>query len=612
MQRANRPLIAPGTESLVPAENEQVRLPARNGPSAAARKQRRKNLQGSKATLQQDPDRLNRLTAQFQQALDEQDQLNLALEDMRELLAFKGLGERVRSGYELLVRRIRETVLKHVPHGATVLVVSKGDPALLKLPGRSAWHFPRHPDGRYAGYYPGSSTSATAHLEALRAQGAQYLLFPSSAFWWFDQYAAFKQHLDRQCRLVMRDEDTCALYELREPSVPSLATRFAQITTEFRTRFEREPAILDWRSGLSLASLLPRERIFQPPGNDGPLPYLERSVEMVITDANDGYAVSEAWRVATGAVITVDRSARNDEPKLDLEWLPGSARGRWPACSIIIPCYNGRALIEACLDSLLRTLPEEFAVEIIVVDDASTDDTAAALRHWAARDARIRILRNRRNLGFVGTCNRGARAASGELLIFLNNDLVLLPGWLPPLLRLFQDFPNAGAVGGKLILPDGTLQEAGGVVFCDGSAMNFGRGETDVEAPLYSFVREVDYCSGALLATPRSLFEELGGFDHEYQPGYYEDTDYCFKVRRQGRRVYYQPESAVVHREGGTAGTDLAVGMKKYQVINQAKFIERWQEALKQQPARPNKLDESTRYALAWRSTGEIWNGGLL
>ena len=139
-------------------------------------------------------------------------------------------------------------------------------------------------------------------------------------------------------------------------------------------------------------------------------------------------------------------------------------------------------------------------------------------------------------------------------------------------------------------------------MFSDGSAANFGRDDRVIEAPLYNHVREVDYCSGALLATPRALFEEIGGFDKRYEPAYYEDTDYCFEVRKHGRRVYYQPESLVVHTEGGTGGTDLNSGTKRFQVVNQEKFAKKWKDALRKQPKRPTQLDRGALYGLAARA----------
>ena len=137
------------------------------------------------------------------------------------------------------------------------------------------------------------------------------------------------------------------------------------------------------------------------------------------------------------------------------------------------------------------------------------------------------------------------------------------------------------------------------MVFRDGSAANFGRGDHDVDAPQYNVVREVDYCSGALLATRRALFEQIGGFDDRYRPAYYEDADYCFAVRQRGFRVYYQPECAVVHLEGASSGTDLSRGVKQYQVLNQAKFAEKWSGALSRQAPRPSDHDRTAWLTVA-------------
>jgi O-antigen biosynthesis protein len=272
-----------------------------------------------------------------------------------------------------------------------------------------------------------------------------------------------------------------------------------------------------------------------------------------------------------------------------------------PTVSIVIPSYNGISYTEALLATLGETLPPNFHGEIIVVDDASTDDTQARLKALAKLDKRLRVLRNRKNSGFIVTCNRGAKAAKGEIVILFNNDTLALPGWLPPLLRIFCDYPDAGAVGGKLVFPDGRLQDAGGVVFSDGSAANFGKWDCEVDAPLYNYVREVDYVTGAFIATKRSLFVESGGFDTRFRPIYYEETDYCFRLREMGYRVYYQPESVIVHLEGATSGTDLSTGLKQYQVANHIKFVEKWKRVLERQPPNPNGFDLATWLALATR-----------
>ncbi|WP_313916873.1 glycosyltransferase [Tahibacter sp.] len=249
-----------------------------------------------------------------------------------------------------------------------------------------------------------------------------------------------------------------------------------------------------------------------------------------------------------------------------------------PQVSIVIPVYNKIAYTLACLKSL-STHAATASFEVIVVDDGSSDDTAERLADVES----VRTIRNAQNLGFVGSCNAGAAAAQGEYVLFLNNDTVVTPGWLEALLRCFAEEPDAGLVGAKLVYPDGRLQEAGGIVFRDGSGWNYGRFE-DPADPRYNFRREADYCSGAAILLRRALFEQLGGFDMRYAPAYYEDTDLAFAVRAAGLKVYYEPHSTVIHFEGITAGTDTASGAKRYQVVNREKFLDKWKTALAQQP----------------------------
>ena len=250
-----------------------------------------------------------------------------------------------------------------------------------------------------------------------------------------------------------------------------------------------------------------------------------------------------------------------------------------PRVSIVIPVYNKVEYTVACLHSLAEHAGDT-PFETIVVDDASSDATAERL----AQVEGIRYLRNAENLGFVGSCNRGAGESRGEFVLFLNNDTLVTAGWLEALLACFAERPDAGLVGARLVYPDGRLQESGGIVFNDGSGWNFGRFEHP-DDPRFNFRREVDYCSGAAIMLRRALFEELGGFDTRYAPAYYEDTDLAFAVRAKGFKVYVEPRATVVHFEGISAGTDTASGMKRYQVVNHEKFRAKWRDALARQPA---------------------------
>jgi len=220
--------------------------------------------------------------------------------------------------------------------------------------------------------------------------------------------------------------------------------------------------------------------------------------------------------------------------------------------SIIIPVYDKLDLTRQCLASLWEHTPGD-RYEIIVVDNGSTDGTAEYLRELE-NEGLVRALIQEENLGFARACNRGAASARGRYLLFLNNDTEVTDGWLSPLVQTLDHDPYVGAVGSKLLFPDGTIQHAGvGLMLRDlasgqvlygkhlwhakpGDA--FGAGKPLILRAL----------TAACLMVRSDAFFQVVGFDEAYWNGN-EDVDLCLKLGEAGWRLVYRPESVVVHYE---------------------------------------------------------------
>lgn len=245
--------------------------------------------------------------------------------------------------------------------------------------------------------------------------------------------------------------------------------------------------------------------------------------------------------------------------------------------SIVIPAHNHWAATRRCLRSIAVSTDGP-SFEVVLVDDASTDRTRAA----ATRIDGLRVVGLDQNRGFIDACNAGAAAARGRFVLFLNNDTVVTPGWLPAMVRVFDEHADCGAVGARLLHAGGALQEAGGIVWRDGTAWNFGNRD-DPDRPEFNYVRRTDYCSGAALLVRRDVFTELGGFDRRYAPAYWEDVDLCFRLADRGLSVWYQPAATIFHEDGLSSTTAASGNVKRYQDINAATFRDRWQTRLKQQ-----------------------------
>lgn len=245
-----------------------------------------------------------------------------------------------------------------------------------------------------------------------------------------------------------------------------------------------------------------------------------------------------------------------------------------PCVSIIIPVYNQFDYTYRCLQSIKKHTGN-IPYEVIIANDCSTDATTAIDKIVTG----VKVITPEQNLRFLRNCNHAAKYAKGEYIFFLNNDTEVHANWLQPLIDLMEQDASIGMAGSKLVYADGRLQEAGGILWKDGSAWNYGN-RRDPEEAEFNYVKEVDYISGAAILIRHSLWKEIGGFDETFAPAYCEDSDLAFEVRKHGYKVVYQPLSVVTHYEGVSNGTDTNVGQKQYQVVNQKKFLEKWEDVL--------------------------------
>ena len=256
--------------------------------------------------------------------------------------------------------------------------------------------------------------------------------------------------------------------------------------------------------------------------------------------------------------------------------------------SIIIPVCNKVAYTQKCIETLLKNTPSHL-YELIIVDNASDDGSAGYLRSLG--DSVI-VITNDKNNGFAIACNQGAERASGEYIVFLNNDTEPQQGWLVNLLNTVESDPQVGAAGAKLVYPSGRIQEAGGIIFSDGKGWNFGNGDYAGRISIIGAVRST-IAQGPVFGR-REIFLSLGGLDERYSPAYYEETDLCFGLRKLGFKVAYRPDAVVIHNESTTAGTG-PFSFKRYLEINRRKFVEKWKNELTGQPPPPKMKDISAR-----------------
>lgn len=214
-----------------------------------------------------------------------------------------------------------------------------------------------------------------------------------------------------------------------------------------------------------------------------------------------------------------------------------------PSVSVVVLTYNSRDYILRCLESLQwQTYPE---FEIIVVDNASTDGSAELV---ANSGYKVRLITSEKNLGCAGGNNLGWRNTQSEIIVFLNPDVVVAPDWLENLIRGLIATEGAVIAGCKMYYPNTRIiQHAGGILHPNAMCEHFGNSEPDTGK--YDELREVDFVTGAGFAVWRWFLEKMNGFDEDYYPAYYEETDLCWRARKAGYKVIYVPDAVLFHYE---------------------------------------------------------------
>jgi len=262
-----------------------------------------------------------------------------------------------------------------------------------------------------------------------------------------------------------------------------------------------------------------------------------------------------------------------------------------PALSVLLVFFNQAQLSLLCLQALIENADVPF--ELIIVDNASSDETGELLD----RLENIKLIRNDENLGFVKAVNQGAALAGADHLLLLNNDAFIEPGALGAALETLREEVDAGAVGGRIQTLDGRLQEAGNIIWRDGSCAGYGRGGNPEDGE-FRFRRDVDYCSGAFLLFATALFKELGGFDEDFAPAYYEESDFCLRLRQRGLRTIYEPRAVLRHYEfASTGGIEAATAQQNK---NRERFRQKHHEFLQGQPEANPKRSLFARTANRW------------
>jgi GT2 family glycosyltransferase len=290
---------------------------------------------------------------------------------------------------------------------------------------------------------------------------------------------------------------------------------------------------------------------------------------------------SASFSVGAGARLVTEAPTNIGSPASEPSVLRGKRVPDDPNLSVCILVLERAHLAIDCLDALRRPGACPPGTELVVVANGTPPDQ---LDNLAVHED-ILLIVNQFNLGFAGGCNQAVSLARAPQLVFLNDDSIVEEGSLDALLRAASNEPTIGAVGSRIISTDGTLEEAGSVIWRDGSCAHVGEGLPSATDP-YQEPRDVDYASANGLLVTRRAWDAVGGFDGRYFPAYYEDVDFCLMLAAHGFRIRYEPQARLVHRRSQSTGR---VYREFLLDRNKQRLVEKWGRALDLFEPRPRR-----------------------
>jgi hypothetical protein len=492
----------------------------------------------------------------LQQTAEQARPLEQRLDRMED--AILAIGYALRGEPDPTVAVCREAVRAHVPRDAPVLVIGKGDPALLDLFGRPASNFPQDEDGSFPGFALGDGLAAIAHLEALRARGHRFLLVPRASTWWLTEFPAFADVLVDRYRAVPIDGGVLVDVTERRPKPDGWSQSLATTIEQIEAGTDHVPSVLDL-TGLGVARALPNRAVFEapaPPPPDGLLPYLDSTIDVVIVpdDCADREA-GEARRVGRLAVVRVAGMREGSNGRVgvtavdELDELAATVPAGRRDLTVLV---TGESPEGSWPDRLAEALADEPPARVVVTTDPS--EIATVVADADRDDADVALL---------------------------ETGVLPLPGCLTTARTTLHRRRGTGGVAVKLFASDGSLAAAGVCVFGDGSHAAVAAGSFDVAATWHDYVRPTCWGPGLMVVSARALANAGGvaASDGALHPVV------AARLWAAGSAVLYQPDAAAVR-----------VTTTPRRVAGQVAGWDAYGRGASRPPARPPTLDDA-----AWR-----------